>query len=322
MHFQVSGVEAFVLFPPLVTFTISFVTSMGGVSGAFLLLPFQVSVLGFDSPAVSPTNLVFNLVAIPSGVYRYIREGRMAWPLAGVVIAGTLPGVLMGVYVRIRFLPDPTLFKLFVGVVLLYIGTQLLYQPLLRYLHGKTEIKEREIEFNKRFSSLRSQFSEPDSGGRSRSAVVKSIKFSLKKYEYEFWGERYSFNPVVLFLFSLFVGLIGGAYGIGGGSILVPFCIAVLGLPVYTVAGAALLSTFATSIVGISYYYLAAIAYESPELAIRPDWMLGLLFGLGGLFGMYCGARFQKFVPERVIKIVLGILILTIAFRYIYQFFG
>ena len=34
---------------------------MGGVSGAFLLLPFQVSVLGFTSPAVSPTNLIFNI---------------------------------------------------------------------------------------------------------------------------------------------------------------------------------------------------------------------------------------------------------------------
>jgi hypothetical protein len=62
-----------------------------GPSGAFLLLPFQMSVLGFVSPAVSPTNLIYNIVAIPGGVYRYIREERMVWPLAIATMLGTLP---------------------------------------------------------------------------------------------------------------------------------------------------------------------------------------------------------------------------------------
>jgi hypothetical protein len=41
--FPVSGVTTNVLIPPLVAIVVSFLTSMGGVSGAFLLLPFQVS---------------------------------------------------------------------------------------------------------------------------------------------------------------------------------------------------------------------------------------------------------------------------------------
>jgi len=45
---------------------------------------------------MSATNFVFNIVAIPSGVYRYLRGGRMAWPLTWVVIVGTLPGVIKG----------------------------------------------------------------------------------------------------------------------------------------------------------------------------------------------------------------------------------
>ena len=107
MHFDVSGVDVFPLIPVIVAFVVSFFTSMGGVSGAFLLLPFQMSVLGFVNPSVSPTNLVYNIIAIPSGVYRYIKEGRMAWPLAWVIIAGTLPGVFMGAIIRIKYLPDP-----------------------------------------------------------------------------------------------------------------------------------------------------------------------------------------------------------------------
>ncbi len=70
MTFSISGVSTNVLLPPLISLVISFFTSMGGISGAFLLLPFQMSVLGYTAPSVSGTNHVFNIFAIPSGVYR------------------------------------------------------------------------------------------------------------------------------------------------------------------------------------------------------------------------------------------------------------
>ena len=88
MLFPVSGVEVNPLIPPLVALVVSTFTSMGGVSGAFLLLPFQVSALGFCTPAVSPTNLIFNIVAIPSGVYRYLRPVHAAFPEIAVYTAG------------------------------------------------------------------------------------------------------------------------------------------------------------------------------------------------------------------------------------------
>jgi uncharacterized membrane protein YfcA len=73
MYFPVSGIEVQPALPLIFAFVVSFFTSMGGVSGGFLLLPFQVGVLGFTSPAVSPTNLIFNIAAIPNTIYRYIR---------------------------------------------------------------------------------------------------------------------------------------------------------------------------------------------------------------------------------------------------------
>ena len=126
-RFTVSGVETYLFVPPLVAFAVSFFTSMGGVSGAFVLLPFQVSVPGYTAPSVSATNQVFNIVAIPSGVWRYLKEKRMVWPLTWAVIIGTLPGVFIGAWVRIEHLPDPKNFKFFAGFVLLYIGTRLLF---------------------------------------------------------------------------------------------------------------------------------------------------------------------------------------------------
>jgi uncharacterized protein len=107
VHFPVSGVDTFILFPPLIAFVVSFSTSMAGVPGAFLLLPYQMSVLGYVTPSVSATNQVFNIVGIPSGVYSYIREGRMVWPLTWAVLIGTLPGVFIGAWIRIFYLPAP-----------------------------------------------------------------------------------------------------------------------------------------------------------------------------------------------------------------------
>jgi len=114
--FPVAGVKIYLFIPPAVAFAISFFTSMAGISGAFLLLPFQMSVLGFTSTSVTSTNFLFNVVGTPGGVYRYIKECRFAWPVALIIVAGIIPGVLIGYYIRIKFLPDPKSFKLFVGI--------------------------------------------------------------------------------------------------------------------------------------------------------------------------------------------------------------
>ncbi len=306
IHFSVSGVDTWVFTPPLVALAVSTLTSMGGISGAFLLLPFQVSILGFASPAVSATNFVFNIVAIPSGVYRYLKEGRMAWPLTWIVIAGTLPGVLIGYYLRVLYLPDPKAFKLFVGCVLLYIGARLLYEMTARSQKSKQETKALETRFNDHVKKMKADRNAHLSAGLPTEAVVRTVSFTFRRVEYEFWGQRFSYSTAGMFALAFGVGIVGGTYGIGGGAIIAPFCVAVFHLPVYTVAGAALMGTFLTSIAGVVFYsFLPA----QPGLATRPDWLLGFLFGAGGFAGMYIGARLQKFVPQKFIKAMLGLII-------------
>ena len=321
MYFPVSGIEVQPALPLVVAFVVSFFTSMGGVSGAFLLLPFQVSVLGFTSPAVSPTNLIFNIVAIPSGVYRYIREGRMAWPLTWVIIVGTLPGVLIGAIIRIKYLPNPRTFKLFVGCVLLYIGVRMLYELVQKKGMGKDKIRAMEEKFKQRVAQMRQEQKAKVAAGLPADAVVKTVSASIRKIEYEFYGETYAFNTSGLLLLTFIVGIVGGTYGIGGGAIIAPVLITFYALPVYTIAGSALMGTFLTSIVGVGFYTIIAPMYAHTGLAIAPDWKLGILLGIGGFAGMYCGARAQKFVPGKVIRCILGLLITFLALQYVLKYF-
>jgi uncharacterized membrane protein YfcA len=93
--------------------------------------------------------------------------------------------------------------------------------------------------------------------------------------------------------------------------------VAVFRLPVYTVAGAALLGTFLTSIAGVFFF---SINPAKVGIAPSPDWLLGFLFGAGGFIGMYFGARAQKFVPQKFIKL-LGATITFLALHYIVRYF-
>jgi len=106
-------------------FAVAVLATPAGVSGAVLLLPFQVSVLGTPSPAVTPTNLLYNVVATPGALYRYWRQGQAGGRLALVLIAGTLPGVIAGSVIRVELLPGARAFGLVVAAVLLPLGTWL-----------------------------------------------------------------------------------------------------------------------------------------------------------------------------------------------------
>jgi len=293
MYFPVADIELSPFIPPIVACVISFFTSMAGVSGAFLLLPFQVSILGFTSPAVSSTNHLFNIVAIPSGIYRFIKEGRMLWPLTWLVVAGTLPGVIGGVLIRILYLPSPETFKIFVGLVLLYMGIKLCTDLIKGEKPGTN-------------TATTSEF------------IICNTKLNQRFLQYTFNKTDYRISTMAVISLSLVVGLIGGIYGIGGGAIIAPFFVTIFKLPIHTVAGASLMGTFITSFVGVIFFQLLSLSNFASNLQIAPDYKLGLLFGLGGIIGIYLGARAQRYFPARTIKTILALTLLFTAIKYLF----
>lgn len=245
----------------LCAFCLALVTTPAGVSGAVLLLPVQLSVLHVASPAVTPTNLLYNVLSTPGALARFRAERRLSGGLPALLVAGTLPGVIAGAVIRVRWLSGSHSFTLIAAGVLLPLGLWLLL--------GGQRIPRRP----------------PVPTRRLRAAV---------------WG------------LALVVGVVGGIYGVGGGSLLAPILIA-LGYSVYEVAPATLVATFLTSIAGIATYQALQLGHGG---AVAPDWALGAFLGAGGLAGSYCGATLQRRLPERSLRKLLGVVACLIAARY------
>jgi uncharacterized protein len=106
----------------LCAFLLALATTPAGVSGAVLLLPIQLSILHVPSPAVTPTNLLFNVAAVPGGLLRFWHERRLLNHLTWLLVAGTLPGVIAGAIIRVELLSGDRAFELIAAGVLLPLG--------------------------------------------------------------------------------------------------------------------------------------------------------------------------------------------------------
>ncbi|GGQ18998.1 hypothetical protein GCM10010266_47720 [Streptomyces griseomycini] len=231
---------------------IAVATTPVGVSGAVFLLPVQLSVFGVPGPAVTPTNLLFNVVAGPGALLRHHRAGLLDSPLTRRLVAGTLPGVAVGAVVRVFAVPGPTVFRLLVAGLLMPLGLWLIARTLR--------------------PARPAPVTDPSACGITGLALA--------------------------------VGVVGGVYGIGGGSVLGPVLVG-RGMPVGQVAPAALASTFVTSVAGAAAFALLSLTGSGD---VAPDWSLGLACGSGGLIGGYLGAHLQRRLPETALRLLLGAL--------------
>lgn len=240
-------------------FFIAIFTTPVGVSGAVFLVPVQVSLLHTPSPSVTPTNLLYNVIATPGALIRYRGRRVLAAPLTRTLLLGTLPGVIAGSLIRVELLSGPRAFYLVIAAVLLPIGGWLAF--------GRQSV-----------------------GSTRPSSDDHRISIA-----------------------ALVVGVVGGVYGIGGGSLLAPVLVG-LGFSVAEVAPAALASTFLTSIVGVVTYAVISLSHHG---SIAPDWIVGMAIGLGGLAGGYVGTGIQSRIPETALKKTLGLVAMALAIRYV-----
>lgn len=185
---------------------ISFITSQGGISGAYLLLPIQSCILNTVNPVISGTNLLYNLISIPLSIHEYFRERRIAASFTSIlVIGGASAGgaVVGGTWLRGHYLTGGYTFSYFMGAVLLALAAELILSSTL--LIRRVRTYETVVRCSRDKTSL----------------VITTNK-----------SNTYRVNTILLVIITVLVGMASGAYGIGGASILSPILIGPpMGLP-------------------------------------------------------------------------------------------
>ena len=207
---------------------------------------------------------------------------------------GSLPGVVAGAIVRVELLSGGTAFLLVVAAVLVPLGAWLLLPARFLRHEGRNKGTARPPAPPARFERHQGRNKGTALAGEEGAARVGAGKITAM---------------------ALVVGVVGGIYGIGGGSILAPILVG-LGFGVAEVAPAALAATFLTSVAGLATFGLLSLGGDGE---IAPDWTLGLALGLAGLGGSYLGAVLQPRLPELFLRRLLGLLALAVGLRYVFS---
>ena len=283
------------LIPLVVGLAVSIIGAPVGISGGFLIVPIYINFLGFTSLAVSPTNFLFNIVAVPLGIWRLHREKRLMWGLSGLILLGLLPGIFLGTVIRCTWMSGAEAFKIFVALVMSMLAMGL----LLNLLRGSGILTSRAEKFFY---------------GSTLKTADLNCRYSLWSVHYQFGGESFCIITPKLVICSLVAGVLGGVYGLGGAALVAPLLIIFFRIPIYLVSGASLFAGWAGAGFGL-FSYIVLWPFLSGDLPVWPDFKLGILFGLGGLGGIYLGSVWQRYLPPKPLKIALFVIISAMALR-------
>ena len=262
---------------------VGFLSGMFGVGGGFLITPllFFIGV----PPAVAVATGANQVVASSiSGVLAQLRRKGVDFHMGTVLLVGGFIGSAIGVWV---FAWMTRLGQIDLFVQLSYV--------LFLGLIGALMFQE----------SVRSLLRSRKAGATIRRSHVHSWVHGLPfKMKFRASGLYISVIPPVLI--GAAVGFLSAIMGVGGGFILVPAMIYLLGMPTKVVIGTSLFQIiFVTSFTTVMH------AVNSQTV----DMLLALLLILGGVIGAQIGTRVGVRLKAEQLRIMLSLLVLTVAIR-------
>jgi uncharacterized membrane protein YfcA len=285
-------------------FWTGYVMALVGEAAGILALPYAVSVLGFDTLAVTPTHLVITAINPYGALLGFSRERRWnvqlaLWPCLGAVL-----GSQLGPFVRVHYLADPALFKAILGLGLLCLGAHLLGEIARKlWQHGR----------NRSPAQARSTVSVHRVTGQGTIPVggppltgIRTVARSCRQITLRFQDEQYVLSPPLLLCLGAGVSLVSSAVGVGGGFLMTPLLVAVFRLPIHVVVAASIPFVMIQSMLALAAYGLTV-----PWLAgksVGPEWAWSLFVASTAVLGAWCGAKSQRYVPETHLQLLLGLL--------------
>lgn len=272
---------------------------VGEAAGIFAL-PYTMSVLQFTNIHVTPTIQLLTFLNPLGALFGFRRTRQWNLDLALWVCLGGVVGGLVGPFVRLTLLADVRPFTLAVGLALAFAGGHLCYGAW-RGFRWQT-ISGLEAKFHAEARARRAAGLSP--AGLPHGIGIETVERTGGFLTISFWGETWTMNELHLFLTGALVGIFSAALGVGGGFLLVPIFAAVYGLPMYVLVAATIPYVIVLSAVGLFTYGVIVPALTGA--AVEPEWSFGLLAAAGGIVGSWLAAKTQRYVPQHLLKLMLG----------------
>jgi uncharacterized membrane protein YfcA len=263
---------------------VGLLSGMFGVGGGFLTTPLLI-VYGIP-PTVAAASAASQVTgASVSGVFAHFRRGGVDTKMGGVLVAGGLIGSLFGGW----------LFRLLQASGQIDTVIAIVYVLMLGSIGG--------LMAQESWTAIRASRTgaPPRPRKRRHHPLVAALPLRTR-----FYRSGLYISPLAPLLLGFFVGILTILLGIGGGFILVPAMLYLLGMTTQVVVGTSLFQTlFVTA--------MATMVHATTTKAV--DIVLAALLLLGSVAGAQVGARFATKVKPEYLRLALAIIVLLVAFR-------
>ena len=257
-------------------------SGMFGVGGGFLTTPLMIF-YGIP-PTVAAASAASQVTgASVSGVFAHSRRAGVDYQMGGVLVAGGIIGTLIGA----------GLFSLLQRLGQIDVVINLLYVLLLG---GIGSIMARES-----WQTLRAQKSGVALPARKRRHHPMVASLPLR---WRFYRSGLYISPLAPLLLGMFTGVLTMLMGIGGGFVLVPAMLYILGMSANVVVGTSL---FQILFVTMATTMMHALTTKAVDI------VLAVLLLIGSVSGAQIGAQLAERLPAARLRFVLASLVLLIA---------
>ena len=271
----------------LISATVGFLTGLLGIGGGFLMTPILIF-LGIP-PVYAVANGANNILAASvSGSLAHYFKNQIDVKMGVLILIGGLIGAVLGVEIFTYFIKEGSinnLISISYFILLSSIGILMFYESLseMRRIRNNKFIRRR----------LHQHY------------WIHNLPFKVRIHASKLYIS--ALGPI---FFGILIGLLSSLLGVGGGFILVPILIYIMGMPAKLVPGTSL---FAMIFVMIIVTLLHAISNKTIDL------YLVLILAFGSVVGAQIGSFISSKLAGEELRGLLSILILTFGFKFGYD---
>ena len=284
VYLPIANLSVNALFIVLLGGVVGLLSGMFGVGGGFLTTPLLI-VYGIPPTVAAASSASQVTGASVSGVFAHFRRDGVDVRMGAVLVAGGIVGTLSGAW-AFRLLQATgqidTVIAIIYVVLLGSIGALMLNESVRAIGAARGRLAPRPAK-------------------RRHHPLVASLPLRTR-----FYRSGLYISPLAPLLLGFFVGNLTVLLGVGGGFILVPAMLYLLGMRAQVVVGTSLFQTlFVTAI--------ATMVHATTTKAV--DMVLAVLLLLGSVVGAQLGARFASRAKPEYLRLALALIVLAVAAR-------